>query len=148
MKSHRFHLLELVYLAGPYHRPEDHAFNAHLVQLARDYNFPLFVPQEEAAKLAGEDFRHRCLDAMDRSHLMVAVLHGNVFDPHTAFEVGYALGRRHTVLAIQNLPAHAEIPSEETVSDSLLHHAARIIQVSPDKPLTTDRLIPIMNCLF
>lgn len=148
MKSHRYHLIEQVYLAGPSATPEQRAFNARILDLARAYNFPMFSPEEAARKLSGEDLRLKCLDAMDRSHLMLAVLYGNEFDPQTAFAVGYALGRRHQVLAIHNLAAHPEPPDPETASHALLNQVQRIITVTPEKELTTDRLIPVMNCMF
>ncbi len=148
MKTHRYHLIEQVYLAAPFATAEQRAFNARILELARAYNFPMFSPEEAARSLGGEDLRLKCLDAMDRSHLMLAVLYGNEFDPHTAFQVGYALGRRHQVLAIHHMPAHANSPDAETAARSLLNQVQRIIPVTPDKPLTTDRLIPVMNCMF
>jgi nucleoside 2-deoxyribosyltransferase len=162
---------ELVYLAAPFERPEERAFNERLAKLVRAYNFPLFMPQEAVEELAATgclaDWQPRpeliengcnpdveqllteaCMDALNRANLVIAVFYGEEFDPLTAFEVGYALGRRTNVVAVQNT-----LEPELERSGSLVRLASpqvcsRVVIAPHDDERFPDRLIPILNRFF
>src|ERR1700739_2552467 len=51
------YLTELVYLAAPFAHPDERAFNERLAALVREYNFPLFMPQEGLERLHGREIR-------------------------------------------------------------------------------------------
>jgi nucleoside 2-deoxyribosyltransferase len=166
-------LTELVYLAAPFKLPEERAFNERLAQLMRAYNFPLFMPQEAVVELAEvghlQDWQPHpellppgltpeeqtdlllttaCTDALNRANLVVSVYYGEEFDPLTAYEVGYALGRRTNVVAIQNTlcpdlsrPAHQNrVTSPQFCS--------RVVIAPAEDDRFPDRLIPILNRYF
>ncbi len=163
---------ELVYLAAPFALPEERAFNQRLANLVRSYNYPLFMPEEIRPELAEHgclrDWKPRadmelpgtpeadldllmteaCLDAINRANLMIAVYYGEEFDPLTAFEVGYALGRRTHVVAVQNtlLPELVRSGTIERLASP--QFCSRIVIAPHDDERFPDRLIPILNRFF
>ena len=166
-------LTELVYLAAPFERPEERAFNRRLAKLARDYNFPLFMPEEAVVELAERghlrDWQPHeelippncppeektdilltaaCTDALNRANLVIAVYYGEEFDPLTAFEVGYALGRRTNVVAVQNtLCPELNRPNGQNRMTSP-QFCSRIVVAPEEDERFPDRLIPILNRYF
>jgi nucleoside 2-deoxyribosyltransferase len=176
---------EVVYLAAPYHTPQQQAFNQRVARLVRAYNFPLFMPEEAEAALlntgtiadwqpSGELANVVCnastflvltdacrMEMIRRANLVLAVCYGHKFNGVTAFEVGYALGRRINVVAIQNNLPETSLSTEsssgngakkadqkaETIlaSPGVCH--ARVIAPERDDQFP-DRLIPVLNRYF
>jgi nucleoside 2-deoxyribosyltransferase len=167
-------LTELVYLAAPFEMPQERSFNDRLSRLTRAYNYPLFMPQELLALLEkGEDpfpdfddhadqktlserFGELRMNLLNRANLVVAVYHGDEFDPLTAFEVGYALGRRTNVVAVRSEPlvctaesAASEFPSQGCLARMATPHLCSRVVIAPyDDENFPDRLIPILNRYF
>lgn len=165
-------LTELVYLAAPFEHPEERAFNQRLAKLVRSYNYPLFMPEEAVEELAAHgclrDWQPRpeladqgchagnldqylteaCMDALNRANLVIAVFYGDDFDPLTAFEVGYALGRRTNVVAIQNTLEPSLLRSGSLVRMTSPHVCSRVVITPHDDELFPDRLIPILNRFY
>lgn len=160
---------ELVYLAAPYALPEERRFNLRLAKLIRSYNFPLLMPQESVETLSEHqclpDWQPRpellqgevdldqlmaesCMDALNRANLLIAVFYGEEFDPVTAFEVGYALGRRTNVVAIQNSLEPKLYRSGSLSRLATPHSCSRVIIVPQEDDHFTDRLIPVLNRYF
>lgn len=170
-------LTEIVYLAAPFERPEERAFNVRLAELIRAYNFPLFMPQEALEEIEAETqppvqamagqngatmTAHKpkrpeaidarltevCTEMLTKANLVVAVYYGEEFDPLTAFEVGYALGRRTNVVAVQNNLC------PELIRNGSIHRPAspvicsRIVVAPQEDERFPDRLIPILNRYF
>ncbi len=148
-------LTEKVYLAAPFEQAEEQAFNLCLAELVRTYNFPLFMPQEALLALQAEGalkngrLSEACMDVLGKANLVIAVFYGEEFDPRTAFEVGYALGRRVNVVAVQNnlYPTLARntcsvlrLPSPQ--------HCSRVVVLPEDPERLPDRLIPVLNRYF
>lgn len=163
---------ELVYLAAPFERPEERAFNQRIAKLVRSYNFPLFMPEEAREELAQHGhlrdwqpsadmqltgdpdadldalMTEACLDSINRANLMIAVYYGEEFDPLTAFEVGYALGRRTNVVAIQNT-LEPELVRPGTLQRlASPQFCSRIVMAPHEDDHFPDRLIPILNRFF
>lgn len=163
---------ELVYLAAPFEKPEERAFNQRLAKQVRAYNYPLFMPEEIRPELAEngclrdwqpaadmkltgnaeEDLdllmTEACLDALNKANLVIAVYYGEEFDPLTAFEVGYALGRRTNVVAVQNtlLPELERAGTMQRLASP--QFCSRIVLTPHDDESFPDRLIPILNRFF
>lgn len=163
---------ELVYLAAPFERPDEKAFNQRLARLVRSYNYPLFMPEEARLELAehghlrdwhpAEDLELNgseaenldllmaaaCTDAIHRANLVIAVFYGDEFDPLTAFEVGYALGRRINVVAVQNklVPELLRTGTLQRLTSPQL--CSRIVIAPHEDESFPDRLIPILNRYF
>lgn len=149
-------LTEIVYLAAPFHTPEERQFNLQVADLVRSYNFPLYLPQERPEQLhaeigpqaAAEQLPAESMDMLARANLVIAIFYGQEFDTRTAFEVGYALGRRINVVAIQNEldPSRCMLP--DPCRPAGPSHCARIVVTPQDPERFTDRLIPILNRYF
>lgn len=171
--GHMLRLTELVYLAAPYEHPEQRAFNERLAKLVRAYNFPLFMPQEAVEELADagclRDWQPHpellpdncppaeqidllmttaCTDALNRANLVISVYYGDEFDPLTAFEVGYALGRRTNVVAVQNIlcPDLSRTGTENRTTSP--RFCSRVVVAPQEDDRFPDRLIPILNRYF
>lgn len=166
-------LTELVYLAAPFDHPLEREFNERLAKLVRAYNFPLFMPQEALPELeeAGhlQDWQPQpdllpdnyspeerldllmtaaCTDSLNRANLVIAVYYGEEFDSLTAYEVGYALGRRTNVVAVQNtLCPDLGRPSQQTRGTSP-QFCSRVVVAPHEDERFPDRLIPILNRYF
>ena len=163
---------ELVYLAAPFDRPEERAFNQRLARLVRSYNYPLFMPEEAIPELAANgclpDWKPRadfqegntpeetldllateaCMDSLNRANLVIAVFYGEEFAPLTAFEVGYALGRRTNVVAVQNT-LETDLLRPATMSRLASPQVCSRVVIAPhDDERFPDRLIPILNRFF
>lgn len=155
---------ELVYLAAPFAKPEERAFNNRLAALVREYNYPLFMPQEAIADiesgnspfldLSNEEkstdtlLTEVCMEAINRASLVISVFYGEEFDSLTAFEVGYALGRRTNVVAVQN-QLEASLSRQGCMARlSTPHVCSRIVITPHDDESFPDRLIPILNRYF
>ena len=89
-----------------------------------------------------------CLDAINKANLVIAVYYGDEFDPLTAFEVGYALGRRTNVVAVQNILV-PELGRPGTLQRlASPQFCSRIVVAPHDDERFPDRLIPILNRYF
>jgi nucleoside 2-deoxyribosyltransferase len=166
-------LTEIVFLAAPFTRPEEIAFNRRLAEVVRAYNFPLFMPQEARDELrtgelpeqaisvdavlapavsnstnADERLAEVCMEALHRANLVISVFYGDDFDSRTAFEVGYALGRRINVVAVQNTRISGPERSEQCAPWSGPNLCSRVVVAPHEEERFPDRLIPILNRYF
>lgn len=141
-------LTEVVYLAAPFSRPEERAFNEQVCELMRAYNFPVFMPQEALEECQGEEWLELCMERLTHANLVVAVFYGEEFDPPTGFEVGYALGRRHNVVAIQHNHNPSLLRSAVEARMATPQLCNRVIMMPGDPERFTDRLIPVLNRFF
>jgi hypothetical protein len=166
-------LTELCYLAAPYNTPEERAFNVRLAELMRAYNYPLFMPQEllEAIERGEHPFPESSyeevqeqsprrllasisMDMLNRANLVVAVYHGEEFDPAAAFEAGYAIGRRTNVVAVRSPlpdePLYGGMNEPEGCMARLAtpHLCSRVVFAPYEEESFPDRLIPILNRYF
>lgn len=165
---------ELTYLSAPYQTENQQRFNQRIAKLVRDYNFPLLLPQEAREQLllssclpdwqpsgallntvcSSENLpvflTTCCMDSITRANLVLAVSYQGFFDPVTAFEVGYALGRRVNVVTIDNSLVEPEFSVER--NELSLMASPKLCQATVSAPEADDRfpdrLIPILNRYF
>ncbi len=155
---------EIVYLAAPFGTPEERAFNDRLAEQTEAYNYPLFMPQRIAedirngncpfldivqeGKTVEQILLEVCMEALNRSNLVIAVHYGEEFDPVTAFEVGFALGRRLNVIAVKN-DLNGDMNRKGVLERFPTPHVCQRMILTPahDEEFP-DRLIPIMNRYF
>lgn len=97
-----------VYLAGPLFGVAEREFNQRLAELitAKAADIEVFVPQLEAAKLADDDqfmkqMFHRCIEALDSSDAVLAVMDGSDSDSGTCIECGYAFARGIPIVGVR-----------------------------------------------
>jgi len=87
-----------VYFAGPLFTSAERAWNAELARRLRVAGHEVFLPQEkETGLLAAAIFRID-VDAIDRADALIAVMDGPDPDSGTAWECGYAYGRKPLIL--------------------------------------------------
>jgi nucleoside 2-deoxyribosyltransferase len=87
-----------LYFAGPLFSAAERAWNLELVVALRDGGHEVFVPQDqEKGKSAAEIFTTD-VAGIDWADALVAVMDGSDPDSGTAWECGYAYGKKPVVL--------------------------------------------------
>jgi nucleoside 2-deoxyribosyltransferase len=93
----------MIYLAGPLFTTAEKDFNIRLAgEIKKSTGMPVFLPQEECGKMGRPDEIFRaCLEGINKSTLVVAILDGPDADSGTCFEAGYAYARGIPVIGIR-----------------------------------------------
>ncbi len=93
----------MIYLAGPLFTRAEKDFNHHLArELEKQTGIPVFLPQDECGKLSRpDDIFRACLEGINRSGLVVAILDGPDADSGTSFEAGYAHAKGIPVIGVR-----------------------------------------------
>ena len=87
-----------VYFAGPLFSSAERAWNAELVRRLRVAGHEVFLRQENEAGLVAASIFRIDVDAIDRADALIAVMDGPDPDSGTAWECGYAYGRKPLIL--------------------------------------------------
>ncbi len=93
----------MICLAGPLFTQAEKDFNYHLAhELGKKTGIPVFLPQDECGKLSRpDDIFRACLEGINRSKLVVAILDGPDADSGTSFEAGYAHAKGMPVIGVR-----------------------------------------------
>lgn len=88
-----------IYLAGPLFSSAEREWNLRLAALLREFGHEVFLPQEKEPRepSAGTIFETD-RQGIDSSDVLVAVMDGPDPDAGTAWECGYAYGKKPVVL--------------------------------------------------
>ena len=87
-----------LYLAGPLFSSAERSWNAELARRLRGAGHDVFLPQEKEAGLDAAAIFRTDVDGIDRAEALVAVMDGPDPDSGTAWECGYAYGRKPVIL--------------------------------------------------
>lgn len=97
-----------IYLAGPLFNLAEQEFNRHLAAELAKFRSELKVilPQERAKLLLQQEngldlIFNDCLEMIDQSDIIVAILDGPDTDSGTSVELGYALARNKLIIGIR-----------------------------------------------
>ncbi|KKG11760.1 nucleoside 2-deoxyribosyltransferase [Methanosarcina sp. 2.H.T.1A.6] len=97
-----------IYLAGPLFTHAELEYNLKLKDMLLNNGFSVFLPQEDAEDAAHERERQnqeciftKCVEGVDASDLVVAVLDGVDVDSGTAWEIGYAYAKGKPVIGLR-----------------------------------------------
>ncbi len=93
----------MIYLAGPLFTTAEKDFNIRLAhEIKKRTGLPVFLPQSECGTFSGaEEIFRACLDGINRSKLLVAILDGPDADSGTCFEAGYAFAKGIPVIGVR-----------------------------------------------
>ena len=99
---------KIIYLAGPLFTHAELEYNRKLKDMLIKKDFSVFLPQEDAEDAAHEReggnqeciFR-KCVEGIDSSDIVVAVLDGIDVDSGTAWEIGYAYAQKKPVIGLR-----------------------------------------------
>lgn len=97
-----------IYLAGPLFTHAELEFNRKLRERLVKLGFSVFFPQEDADD-AQKEHEHKnqahifklCVDGVDSSDLVVAILDGVDVDSGTAWEIGYAYAKGKPIIGLR-----------------------------------------------
>jgi nucleoside 2-deoxyribosyltransferase len=97
-----------IYLAGPLFTHAELEYNRELKNIIQTKGFSVFLPQEDAEDAAAEREKQnqecifkKCLEGLNNSDIVVAVLDGADVDSGTAWEIGYAFARGKPVIGLR-----------------------------------------------
>jgi nucleoside 2-deoxyribosyltransferase len=97
-----------IYLAGPLFTHAELEYNRELKNIIIKKGFSVFLPQEDAEDAAAEREKQnqecifkKCLEGLNSSDIVVAVLDGVDVDSGTAWEIGYAFARGKSVIGLR-----------------------------------------------
>lgn len=99
---------KMIYLAGPLFSRAELEYNLKLKDMLLNNGFSVFLPQEDAEDSALERESQnqeyifmKCVEGVDASDLVVAVLDGVDVDSGTAWEIGYAYAKGKPVIGLR-----------------------------------------------
>lgn len=99
---------KIIYLAGPLFTHAELEFNRKLRDMLLKKGFSVFLPQEDAEDVKKEHERQnqeyifqRCVEGVDGSDLVLAVLDGVDVDSGTAWEIGYAYAKGKPIIGLR-----------------------------------------------
>lgn len=97
-----------VYLAGPLFTHAELEYNRKLKEVLLNNGFSVFLPQEDAEDSVQEHEKQnqelifiKCVEGLDASDLVIAVLDGADVDSGTAWEAGYAYSKGKPVIGLR-----------------------------------------------
>lgn len=97
-----------IYLAGPLFTHAEIEYNLKIKDLLVKKNFLVFLPQEDAEDTTSERESQnqecifkKCVEGVDSSDIVVAVLDGADVDSGTAWEIGYAYAKGKPVVGLR-----------------------------------------------
>lgn len=90
-----------VYFAGPLFTAPERAWNAEVTSALRAAGHEVFLPQEQEPGRDGPGIFATDVRGIDWSDGLVAIMDGPDPDSGTAWEVGYAYGRRKPVVLVR-----------------------------------------------
>lgn len=97
-----------IYLAGPLFSHAELEYNRKLRDLLLNKDFSVFLPQEDAEDTTDEREKQnqecifkKCVESIDSSDIVVAVLDGVDVDSGTAWEIGYAYAKEKPVIGLR-----------------------------------------------
>jgi nucleoside 2-deoxyribosyltransferase len=97
-----------IYLASPLFTHAELEYNRKLKDMLLNKGFSVFLPQEDAEDAATDPERQnqeaifkKCVEGIDSSIVIIAVLDGVDVDSGTAWEVGYAYAKGRPVIGLR-----------------------------------------------
>ncbi len=93
----------MIYLAGPLFTEAERHFNRELAKkLEETLNKEIFLPQLECGKHdTPEKIFSSCIDGINNSEIIIAILDGADSDSGTSFEAGYAFAKGIPIIGIR-----------------------------------------------
>lgn len=99
---------KLIYLAGPLFTHAEVEYNCKLRDMLLRKGFSVFLPQEDAEDALEEREKQnqecifkKCVEGLDNSDLIIAILDGVDVDSGTAWEIGYAYAKGKPVIGLR-----------------------------------------------
>ena len=87
-----------LYLAGPLFSSAETAWNAELARRLRDAGHEVFLPQDKEKGLDAAAILRADVHGIDHADALVAIMDGADPDSGTAWECGYAYGKKPVIL--------------------------------------------------
>jgi nucleoside 2-deoxyribosyltransferase len=119
-----------IYLAAPLFSEAERSYNTVIAELLRSHCFEVYLPQEAGDDHGMRDKRefaqmyNRNRQAIHNADIMVAIIEGADADSGTAWEMGYALALKKTVIALRT---DFRMAGNHERVNLMLEQAARVV---------------------
>jgi len=90
-----------IYIASPLFSEAERDFNLKICNILERNNIRVFLPQRECRGLYDVDIFNKCLDGLDNSKFILAILDGADSDSGTCWECGYAFAKNKLVISMR-----------------------------------------------
>lgn len=94
-----------LYLAGPLFSSAERAWNAELARRLRVAGHEVFLPQDKEKGMDAASIFRTDVEGIDQADALLAVMDGPDPDSGTAWECGYAFGRKPVILVRTDIRA-------------------------------------------
>jgi nucleoside 2-deoxyribosyltransferase len=121
-----------LYLAGPLFSAAERAWNEELAAALRNGGHEVFLPQDNESGLDAARIFSTDVGGIDRADALVAIMDGPDPDAGTAWEVGYAYGKKPIVLVRTDFRTEA---GGSGPYNPMLREAATILLDLPFAPM-------------
>jgi nucleoside 2-deoxyribosyltransferase len=112
-----------LYLAGPLFSAAERSWNAELAATLRGGGHEVFLPQEKEPGMDAPGIFSADLAGLDGADVLVAIMEGLDADSGTAWECGYAFGKKPIVLVRTDFRTHA---GDAALYNSVLTESATV----------------------
>ena len=136
-------MIKTIYFAGPLFTQAELMWNLRLADIIKSKrkDLEIFLPQEwgkEATTNGKPDFRkifRICIDGIDSSDIVVAILDGSDSDSGTCFECGYAFSKGKPIIGVRTDIRGGE---DNGINAMLNHGCNSVIHYESGKDLEKD----------
>lgn len=91
-----------IYIAGPLFSEPERAWIAVLAEsISLNVESFVFIPHMECKGLNGKSIFDKCIEGLDKSNVIIAIMEGVQVDDGTSFECGYAYAKGKQVIGIR-----------------------------------------------
>jgi nucleoside 2-deoxyribosyltransferase len=112
-----------LYLAGPLFSTAERSWNAELAATLRGGGHEVFLPQEQEQGRNAPEIFSADVAGLDGADVLVAIMDGSDPDSGTAWECGYAFGKKPIVLVRTDFRTHG---GDAALYNSMLTESASI----------------------
>ena len=99
-----------LYFAGPLFSAAERSWNAELAAVLRDRGHEVFLPQEQEPGRDAPGIFSTDVGGIDWADALVAIMDGSDPDSGTAWECGYAFGKKPVILVRTDIRGHTGGP--------------------------------------
>lgn len=131
--------MSIVYLAGPLFSEAEKDYCKKVKKLLIDNGINVIWPGdliEDNEKVTSKIIFERCLEALDKSDIVLAILDGTQVDDGTAWEIGYAYGSKKLIMGIRT-DFRSAGDTKESMVNSMIENSCFVLYSNIQCPIKT-----------
>ncbi len=136
-----------IYFAGPLFTTAEREWNAKLVEILRNNELDIWLPQEHDPKVqTAKSIFEMCKAGIDGSDIVLAIMDGSDPDSGTSFECGYAYGKDKPIFTVRT-DFRKSGDSFDTRFNLMLSQSSKVINICEEMPSTENVANAIMYAI-